>query len=222
MTAQEARLKANQNGGGVYGPAFKPLQTWEGLRKKAKVSNPAREIWPSGIIGGFGTREPWWDCERVLQSKEQERKPLTYSRTRPISIPVDLSSRQTQQVVRDLEIGQPINSENCSETAEGVARESEGRSRLSLLCAVRQDQPRGHSGPCLCPVPLQQGRTGCGRSGFCGHRRVWRRAVARRTGACAPDGELPTGSYQKSVHPEGQRQAQAAGHLDRAGSGLHD
>src|SRR3984893_1112401 len=37
----------------------------------------------------------------------------------------DLSSRQTQQVVRDLEIGQPINSENCSETAEGVARESE-------------------------------------------------------------------------------------------------
>ena len=33
---------------------------------------------------------------------------------------------------------------------------------------------------------------------------------------------LPTGSYQKSVHPEGQRQAKAAGHLDRAGSGLHD
>ena len=47
-------------------------------------------------------------------------------------------------------------------------------------------------------------------------------AVAWRTGACAPGGELPTGSYQKSVHPEGQRQAQAAGYLDRAGSGLHD
>src|SRR5882757_3190270 len=72
----------------------------------------------------------------------------------------DLSSRQTQQVVRDLEIGQPINSENCSETAEGVARESEGGSRLSVLCPVRQDQPRGHSGPCLCPVPLQQGAPG--------------------------------------------------------------
>src|SRR6476646_12001487 len=42
MTAQEARLKANQNGGGVHGPAFKPLQTWEGLRKKAKVSNRTR------------------------------------------------------------------------------------------------------------------------------------------------------------------------------------
>jgi RNA-directed DNA polymerase len=27
---------------------------------------------------------------------------------------------------------------------------------------------------------------------------------------------------QTSVYPEGQRQTQAAGHLDRAGSGLHD
>jgi hypothetical protein len=36
----------------------------------------------------------------------------------------------------DLEIGQPINSENRSETAEGVTRESEGRSRLSLLRAA--------------------------------------------------------------------------------------
>jgi RNA-directed DNA polymerase len=67
-----------------------------------------------------------------------------------------LSSRQTQDVVRDLEIGQPSNSEKCSETADGVTRESEGGSRLSLLRSVRQDQPRGHSGACLCPVPLQQ------------------------------------------------------------------
>ena len=50
---QETRLEANQNGGGVYEPAFKPLQTWEGLRKKAKVSNRTREIWPSVIIGGL-------------------------------------------------------------------------------------------------------------------------------------------------------------------------
>src|ERR1700720_1588949 len=94
----------------------------------------------------------------------------------------DLSSRRTQHVVRDLEIGEPINSEECSETAEGVARESEGRSRLPFLCPVRQDQPRGHPGPCLCPVPLQQGRTGCGWSGVRGHRGVWGAAVARRTG----------------------------------------
>src|ERR1700738_4579291 len=67
-----------------------------------------------------------------------------------------LSSRQTQDVVRNLEIGQPSNSEECSETADGVTRESEGGGRLPLLRPVRQDQPRRHSGACLCPVPLQQ------------------------------------------------------------------
>ena len=36
----------------------------------------------------------------------------------------DLSSRQTQYVVKDLEIGKPINSNKCSEAADGVARES--------------------------------------------------------------------------------------------------
>ena len=36
-----------------------------------------------------------------------------------------LGSRPTQEVVRDLKIGQPINSEECSETADGVTRESE-------------------------------------------------------------------------------------------------
>src|SRR5215470_1812059 len=49
-----------------------------------------------------------------------------------------LSSRQTQDVVRDLEIGQPSNSEKCSEAADGVTRESEGGGQLSLLRPVRQ------------------------------------------------------------------------------------
>src|SRR6516165_727019 len=83
-----------------------------------------------------------------------------------------LSSRQTQDVVRDLEIGQPSNSEKGSETADGVTRESEGGSWLSLLRSVRQDQPRGYPGACLCPVPLEQGRTGSRRSGLCGHRKA--------------------------------------------------
>src|SRR6476660_5423461 len=116
----------------------------------------------------------------------------------------DLSSRPTQYVVRGLEIGQPINSDQCSETADGVARESEGRSRLPFLCLVRQDQPCGHPGACLCSVSLQQGRTGCGRAGFCGHRSVWDAAVAWRTGACAQAGDLSTGPDQKSVHTEGR------------------
>src|ERR1700734_2770143 len=46
--------------------------------------------------------------------------------------------------------------------------------------------------------------------------------MAGRTGACAQAGDLPTGPDQTRVHTEGQRQAQAAGHLNRAGSGLHD
>src|ERR1700722_14576338 len=128
----------------------------------------------------------------------------------------DLSSRQTQYVVRDLEIGQPINSEECSETADGVTRESEGRSRLSLLRPVRKGGRGGLCGPCLCPVPLQQGRTGCGWSRLRGHRGVWGATVAWRTGACAQAGNLSTGPHQKSVHTKGQWQTQAVGHLDPA------
>ena len=43
----------------------------------------------------------------------------------------DLSSRQTHYVVKDMEIGQPINSEKCSETADGVARKKQMREVLS-------------------------------------------------------------------------------------------
>src|SRR5450759_1278011 len=98
MTGQEARLEANQNGGGVYGPAFKPLQTWEGLRKKSQGFKPdPGNLAVRDYRGGFGNRKPWWDCEPVQQSKEQERKPLTYSAARPISIPItgeDLESHK--------------------------------------------------------------------------------------------------------------------------------
>src|SRR5260370_22926975 len=87
-----------------------------------------------------------------------ELRPLPSPGVTPASAVLRTSPPQTQDVVRDLEIGQPNNSETCSEAADGVTRESEGRSWLSLLCPVRQDQPRRHSGPCLCPVPLQQGR----------------------------------------------------------------
>ncbi len=41
-------------------------------------------LFDSSLLG----RKPWWDCAPVLQSKEQERKPLTYSVARPISIPM--------------------------------------------------------------------------------------------------------------------------------------
>jgi hypothetical protein len=120
------------------------------------------------------------------------------------------------------EIGQPSNSGKCSETADGVTRESEDGSRVSLLCAVRQDLSGRHSGPRLCPVPLEQRGAGSGRSGPLRYRGVRGGAVARGTGDCAQGGELPTGSDQKSVYPEAQRQVKTAGYLDSAGSGVHD
>src|ERR1700737_29092 len=133
-----------------------------------------------------------------------------------------LSSRPTQHVVRDLEIGQPINSDQCPEAADGVTRESEGSSRVSLLCLVRQDLSRGCAGTCVRPVSLEQGRAGCRSARLRGGRGVWGAEVARRTGACAQAGELPAGPYQKSVYPEGQWQAKATGHLDLVRSGVHD
>ena len=68
------------------------------------------------------------------------------------------------------------------------------QTRLSLLRPLRQDQPRGHSGARLCPVPLQQGRAGRGPSGLRGCQGVRGRAMAGRTGACAQAGDLPTGA----------------------------
>src|ERR1035437_2875274 len=54
-----------------------------------------------------------------------------------------------QYVVKDLEIGQPINSDKCSETADGVARESEGVKSC----------PRAGCGKSACPVvcPVKAG-----------------------------------------------------------------
>ena len=49
---------------------------------------------------------------------------------------------QTKYVVKDLEIGQPINSAECSETADGVARESKGVKSC----------PRAGCGRSACPV----------------------------------------------------------------------
>src|SRR3984893_7792920 len=141
-----------------------------------------------------------------------------------------LSSRQTQDVVRDLEIGQPSNSEKCSETADGVTRESEGGSRLSLLRPVRQVSREDILAHAYAPVPLQQelAPAEAGRApGIDGQdfadieaygvvRWLAELALALRAG------DIPAGADQTRVHTEGQWQTQAAGHLDRAGSGLHD
>jgi len=123
----------------------------------------------------------------------------------------DLSSRRTQYVVRDLEIGNLSTPNGVQKLPEGVARESEGRSRLSLLRPVRQDQPRGYPGPRLCPVPaptrvhrvwmVKTSRTSK-RMGCNGGLANWRLRSGRR---------LTDLTHQKSVHTEGQWQTQAVG-----------
>src|SRR5437773_1702096 len=110
------------------------------------------------------------------------------------------------------EIGKPSNSEQSSEAANSVTCESEGRTRVSLLCAVRQDLPRGYSGACLCLLPRQQGGSGGGRPKLCGGGSVWGGAVARGTGASPPRGELSTGSGKTSISAQAQWQASAVGH----------
>ncbi len=66
-----------------------------------------------------------------------------------------------------------------------------------------------------------KGAPGVDRQDFEAVEAYWGRAMAGRTGACAQAGDLPTGANQARFHTEGQRQAQAAGHLNLAGSGLH-
>ena len=73
--------------------------------RKAKASNRTREIRPSGIIGGRRETSPGWNCEPALPSKEQKRKPSTYSGVRLTSIPtsaldVHTRLRMEQEILR--------------------------------------------------------------------------------------------------------------------------
>src|SRR5258708_13819567 len=92
----------------------------------------------------------------------------------------DLSSRQTQYVGKDLEIGQPINSEECSETADGVTRESEG----VTAC------PRAGCGRSACPV----------RSAGCGNRAMGELLRHRQTKGPANRYVRPTATAPH-LHP---------------------
>src|ERR1700746_3138386 len=129
-----------------------------------------------------------------------------------------LSSRQTQQAVRDLEMGQPSNAEKCSETADGVTRESEGGSRLSLLRSVRQDQPRRHSGACLCPVPLEQelapaeagGAPGIDGQDFADIEAYGIKRWLAELAIALRQETYPAAANQTSVYTESQRQTQTA------------
>src|SRR5882672_11327791 len=120
MSEEYAQLLHRGSGGSMY-------------TRKAHATREAPDAW-SGMIN----RTPARDRPGALGWRRGSQ--YRGSRVMPVE-GRGLSSRQTQQVVRDREIGQPNNSETCSEAADGVTRESEGRSWLSLLCLVRQDEP---------------------------------------------------------------------------------
>ena len=70
---------------------------WEGPQKTCRGFKPdPGNLAVRDYRGASGIVKPWWDCEPVLQSKEQERKPLTYSGARPISIPIQDSEAYRQ------------------------------------------------------------------------------------------------------------------------------
>jgi hypothetical protein len=82
------------------------------------------------------------DPLKMQQHVEAQRSDEACAGTAAIAAEKGLSSRQTKYVVEDLEIGQPINSAECSETAGGVAcgefarkiDKSSNKKLASMLC----------------------------------------------------------------------------------------
>src|ERR1700752_5030457 len=104
---------------------------------------------------------------------------------------------------------EPNNPSKRSETADGVARQSEGIAQLPFLRPVRQGVPQGRFGICL-RVLQSQWRSGrSGQSDVRGHRNVRSRAVARRTGARAEKPNLSTPSRPASLYTEAGRETAA-------------
>src|SRR6516162_10247484 len=87
MTAQEARLGANRDGGGVYGPAFKPLQSLGRSSEESQGFKPdpgnlaVRDYrGASGIVSHGGTVNP--SCNRKSRNGNP---PPTAGRARLLS-----------------------------------------------------------------------------------------------------------------------------------------
>src|ERR1700732_3778451 len=128
-----------------------------------------------------------------------------------------LSSRQTQQAVRDRGIGQPNNSETCSEAAEGVTRKSEGGSVRRLKEAV--DRRGWTTKRCA----TSAGRMRGGRPISRGHLyRILSNPLY--IGQIAHKGELHPGQHEALIENdtwaavEAQFAANTAGHRRRVGA----
>ena len=113
------------------------------------------------------------------------------------------------------EIGdEPDTSTEGSEATGGVACQSEGIARLSLLSAVRQGVSSRRAGIRL-PMLLGQRRGGGGgRPDVRGHREVRGGTVAGRTDGGTQEEDVSSAAGPAGVHPQAGREAAAVGHSD--------
>jgi len=107
------------------------------------------------------------------------------------------------------EIGKPDNSTKRSEAAERVACQSEGRTRLSVLPAVRQGVSGRRAGVRLPMLQGQQGGSGSRRPAVRRHRSVRGGPVARGIDEQAEGKDLRAASGQAGLDTQAEQQEDA-------------
>ena len=113
-----------------------------------------------------------------------------------------LSSRQTQQVARDREIGQPTTPKRVQklQTALHAKAKAEANYRFyALYDKISREDILAHA---YAQCRSNKGAPGVDGQDFAGYRGVWSGAVVGRTGACPQAGDLPTGADQTRVQPK--------------------
>ena len=113
---------------------------------------------------------------------------------------------------------EPATSGEDSEASSGVACQSEGITRLSLLPAVRQGVPRGRAGARLRALQSQWWSGGSRRPEVRGHRDVRGRTVAGGTGGSTQEEGVSAAGGAAGLHPQAGRNEAAAGDPDHPGS----
>src|ERR1700684_3872620 len=109
-----------------------------------------------------------------------------------------LSSRPTQQVARDWRLGNlstPKTVQKLQKALHAKAKAESGYRFYALYDKISREDILAHA---FAQCRSNKGAPGVDGQDFVDIETVWRRAMARGTGACAPGAELSKGSYQKS------------------------